>query len=39
VKKIEDFVKVDDVVNGCPMDLKQFMEIVEKYLKMLNIKN
>jgi len=37
VKKIEDFVKVDDVVNGCPMDQKQFLVIMDKYLKLLKI--
>lgn len=38
VKKIADFVKVDDVVNGCPMDQKVLVDTFEKYLKLLNIK-
>ena len=37
VKKIADFVKVDDEVTGCPMNPDQFIEMVGKYLKLFNI--
>jgi sulfhydrogenase subunit delta len=37
VQKIADFVKVDDQVNGCPMDPKKFLEILDKHLKIFNI--
>lgn len=37
VKKIADFVKIDDQVNGCPMNPDQFIEIVKKYLTLFNI--
>jgi len=37
VQKIADFVKVDDQVNGCPMDPKKFIEILNKYLKIFKI--
>lgn len=36
VQKIADFIKVDDQVNGCPMDEKKFLEMVDKYLKLFN---
>ena len=32
VKKISEVVKVDDVIPGCPMDEKKFLEILNKYL-------
>lgn len=37
VKKIDDFVRVDDRVNGCPMNKEIFLQTVDKYLKMFNI--
>lgn len=37
VKKIEDFVKVDDMVNGCPMNQNIFFQTLDKYLKLFNI--
>jgi len=37
VQKIEDFVKVDDMVSGCPMESKHFLEVVTKYLTLFNI--
>jgi coenzyme F420-reducing hydrogenase gamma subunit len=37
VQKIADFVTVDDQVNGCPMDPKKFLEILNKYLKIFKI--
>ena len=36
VKKIADFVKVDDEVGGCPMDKNLFLETVNKYIKIVN---
>lgn len=33
VKKISDFVKVDDMVNGCPMNKDVFLQTLDKYLK------
>lgn len=39
VKKIADFVKVDDEVNGCPMSPDLFVDTVGKYLKLFNIIN
>lgn len=37
VQKLSDIVKVDDEVNGCPMDPNLFIEILKKYLKLFNI--
>jgi len=37
VKKIGEFVKVDDLVNGCPMAREPFFAIVDKYLKLFKI--
>ena len=37
VQKVADFVKVDDQVNGCPMDPDKFIEILNKYLKIFKI--
>lgn len=37
VKKIGDFVKIDDMVNGCPMNKEVFFQTVDKYLKLFNI--
>lgn len=34
VQKLSDVIKVDDMVPGCPMDTKTFMEILNKYLKI-----
>lgn len=33
VLKISDVVKVDEIVPGCPMDERIFLQIMEKYLK------
>jgi len=32
VLKVADIVKVDEIVPGCPMDEKKFMEIINKYI-------
>jgi len=37
VKKIDQFVKVDDMVIGCPMNKKTFLEVMDKYLKLFKI--
>ncbi len=34
VAKLADLVKVDDQVNGCPMDEKVFLETLNRYLKL-----
>jgi sulfhydrogenase subunit delta len=37
VKKLEDLVKVDDKIDGCPMDANAFMAALWKYLKLFNV--
>jgi len=37
VKKLGDVIKVDDMVNNCPMDKDMFLEILGKYLKVFKI--
>lgn len=37
VQKIADFVRVDDEVNGCPMNPDIFVQTMDKYLKLFNI--
>ncbi len=37
VKKIADFVLVDDQVDGCPMNADKFLQTISKYLKLFNI--
>jgi len=37
VHKLEDVIKVDDRVNGCPMNVPVFMNILDKYLKRFSI--
>lgn len=32
VKKLADIITVDDIVPGCPMDEKKFLEMLNKYL-------
>lgn len=34
VKKLEDVIKVDDKVEGCPMNVESFYAALEKYLKI-----
>lgn len=33
VEPLSKFVTVDDVVQGCPMDEKKFLELFDKYIK------
>ena len=37
VRKLADVIKVDDTVDGCPMDVPSFQAILEKYLKLFSI--
>lgn len=37
VKKLSEVIKVDDYVQGCPMNVQAFTTIVEKYLKLFGI--
>ena len=37
VSSLEEFVKVDDKVPGCPMIEDMFLKVVEKYLKLYKI--
>jgi sulfhydrogenase subunit delta len=37
VQKLEDVIRVDDKVNGCPMNVPAFLEILNKYLKLFNV--
>lgn len=37
VRKLADVIKVDDMVNSCPMDKETFIEIMGKYLKLFGI--
>lgn len=34
VRKLEDVIKIDDKVPGCPMNPKLFLEILNKYIKI-----
>jgi len=33
VRKLEEVIKVDDKVEGCPMKTEAFLEVLDKYLK------
>jgi coenzyme F420-reducing hydrogenase gamma subunit len=37
VRKLEDVIKVDDMVAGCPMNIDIFMQALTKYLKEFNL--
>jgi sulfhydrogenase subunit delta len=37
VKKLDEVIKVDDYVQGCPMNVQTFTDTVEKYLKLFGI--
>jgi len=39
VRKLEDVIKIDDRVPGCPMNPKLFLEVLNKYLVIFNIIN
>ncbi len=37
VVPVKDVVSVDDFVNGCPMDEKVFLQVLDKYLKKFGV--
>jgi sulfhydrogenase subunit delta len=37
VRKLDEVIKVDDAVAGCPMNVPVFLEILNKYLKIFNL--
>ena len=37
VRKLEDLIKVDDKIDGCPMNVPAFIEVLNKYLKLFKI--
>lgn len=37
VKKLEDVIKVDDKVEGCPMNSEAFLAVLYKYLKVFGV--
>jgi len=36
-KKLDEVIKVDDYVNGCPMNVQTFLDTLDKYLKLFKI--
>ncbi|MFZ5424942.1 MAG: hypothetical protein ACOZAO_04020 [Patescibacteria group bacterium] len=37
VVKLDEIIKIDDQVNGCPMNANVFLEVLNKYLKIFEI--
>ncbi len=37
VRKLEEVIKIDDAVPGCPMNAETFMAMLTKYLKLFSI--
>ena len=37
VRKLSDVIKVDDMVEGCPMDTTMFLTVLTKYLKLFGV--
>lgn len=37
VKKLNEVIKVDDYIHGCPMNVPVFLEILQKYLRVFKI--
>jgi len=37
VRKLGDVIKVDDMVQGCPMNVQSFMAVLSKYLKLFSV--
>lgn len=37
VRKLSDVIKVDDMVDGCPMDTNAFQTVLTKYLKLFGV--
>lgn len=38
VKKLADVIKVDDMVDGCPMNVPNFMAVLNKYLDLFKVR-
>ena len=38
VRKLDEVIKVDDYVNGCPMNVESFTATIKKYLLLCNTK-
>jgi coenzyme F420-reducing hydrogenase gamma subunit len=39
VRKLDEVIKVDDMVPGCPMNAQKFQEVLNKYLEIFQVKN
>jgi sulfhydrogenase subunit delta len=37
VRRLDEVIKIDDSVNGCPMNVPNFLAALTKYLKLFNI--
>lgn len=37
VRRLDEVIKIDDAVTGCPMSVQVFMETLNKYLKIFNL--
>ena len=37
VRRLDEVIKVDDAVGGCPMGVQPFIEALNKYLKLFNV--
>lgn len=37
VRKLADVIQIDDAVDGCPMDVTNFLRVLDKYLKKFNL--
>src|SRR5215208_2793149 len=37
VKRLNEVIRVDDMVRGCPMKLSSFLQILKKYLELFDI--
>jgi sulfhydrogenase subunit delta len=37
VRKLDEVIKVDDMVPGCPMNVQTFLDVLTKYLKIFNL--
>lgn len=37
VERLDEVIRVDDMVRGCPMKVSDFMQTLEKYLKLFDV--
>ncbi len=37
VKTLDDVIRVDDMVRGCPMKVPSFLQTLDKYLRLFNV--